>query len=251
MPRFTAEVLVFVFAKRGHPKAGNTEALKALLVEIRPFFEVLPKARTAKIVRTLIDRVGECSDNKALQAELCQNAIDWCIKEKRTFLKLRMQSRLASLLLQQMRYKEAVALISKLLREVKKVDDKLLMVEICLVESRVFLALRNLPKSKGALTAARSAANSMYCPPLLQAEIDSMSGTLCGEERDFKTAFSYFYEAFEGFNTVNEPKQAVNCLKYMLLGKIMADLPGDVYSIINGKAGIKFAGVEVSGWGHT
>jgi len=48
---------------------------------------------------------------------------------------------------------------------------------------------------------------------------------LCAEERDFKTAFSYFYEAFETYQIQeNYEVHATGCLKNMLLCKVCVNL---------------------------
>jgi len=217
------------------------DKLIALVVALRPFFAQVAKAKTAKIVRTLIDQVAQIPDSKALLMSLCRESIEWCRLEKRSFLRQRIQSRLAALLLESKQYTDALALLSELLSEVKRLDDKPLLVEISLVESETHHALRNLPRAKAALTAARTAANAIYCPPLLQAQIDLMSGTIHAGEKDFKTAFSYFYEAFENFDTVGALK-AVDCLKYMLLSKIMMNAPEEVSAILNAKPGLRHQG---------
>jgi len=90
--------------------------------------------------------------------------------------------------------------IEPLLKEIRKLDDKHLLVEIYLLEAKVHHSLQYCPKSKTSLTAARANANSIHCPPLIQADLDNMSGILLSEDKDYKTAYSYFYEAFEAFN---------------------------------------------------
>ena len=45
-------------------------------------------------------------------------------------------------------YRDALSLITSLLRELKKLDDKMILTEVHLLESRVHHALANMPKSK-------------------------------------------------------------------------------------------------------
>lgn len=193
-----------------------------LLKSNNELFSVIPKAKTAKIVRNILNLVASIPDSLNIQTQLCKDVIEWCKLEKRTFLKQRVEAKvsqfvyiylyksmhsfllcvffflllpniciyflsyishlqLASLLLQQKDSTAALTLINALLHELKKLDDKQMLTEVHLTESRIYHALENIPKSKAALTASRSAANSIYVSPLLQAEIDEMSGmySLC------------------------------------------------------------------------
>jgi len=195
-------------------------------------------------VRTLIDLLTEITGARNLQIQLCQECIVWATEEKRIYLRQSLETRLIALYLDNRQFTEALKLIGTLLTELKRLDDKMLLVEVQLLESKVCLQLRNIPKAKAALTSARTSANAIYCPPLLQASLDIQSGILHAEEKDFKTAYSYFFEALEGFSSQNDPI-AVFALKYMLLCKVMLHTPDDVATIVSGKVALRYAGPEV------
>ena len=217
-------------------------AFATLFAELRPMFADAPKAKTAKIVRTLIEIMGTIAGNDALQVELCREQVDWARRERRTFLRHRVELRLATLHLQMRDYPEALRVVGSLAREVKKLDDKLLLVDIHLLESRIHYALRNLPKSKASLTAARTNANAIYVPPSVQCQIDMQSGILHADEKDYKTAYSYFFEAFEQLNSLDDKPTAVTALKYMLMCKIMCGQADDVGALISSKGGLQHQG---------
>ncbi|GAB4858744.1 26S proteasome regulatory subunit rpn6 [Ancistrocladus abbreviatus] len=223
---------------------NKAEELRSLLTQLRPYFSLIPKAKTAKIVRGIIDAVAKIPDTSDLQISLCKEMVQWTRAEKRTFLRQRVEARLASLLIENREYSEALALLSGLIKEVRRLDDKLLLVDIELLESKLHFSLRNLPKAKASLTAARTAANAIYVPPAQQGTIDLQSGILHAEEKDYKTAYSYFFEAFEAFNALEDPR-AVYSLKYMLLCKIMVNQADDVAGIISSKAGLQYLGPDL------
>jgi len=222
----------------------DAPSIQRLVIELRTFFKTIPKAKTGKIVRALIDEVSLIEGAAATVIQLCKDSIEWAETGNRTFLRLSLQGKLAASYYETEQYQESLKIITPLLREVRKMDDKRLLVSLHLIESKVQHAQHHLPKARAALTAARTAANSIYCPPQLQAELDMQSGTLHAEEGDYKTGYSYFYEAYESYeslSTSEDKNLAQLCLKYMLLTKIMAGNVDDVAMLTSGKLALQFA----------
>merc|ERR1712179_134643 len=227
-----------------YQKDGQAHKLAQLIKDTRPFLSQISKAKAAKLVRNMVDMFLDMEAGTGLEVEVCRDNIEWSKLERRTFLRQSLEARLVALFFDTKQYTEALTLGAQLLKELKKLDDKNLLVEVQLLESKTYHALSNLPKARAALTSARTTANGIYTPPKLQAALDLQSGVLhAAEEKDFKTAFSYFYEAFEGYDSIDHPK-ALTALKYMLLSKVMLKTPDDVQSILSGKLALRYAGRE-------
>lgn len=230
------------------------------------FFENVTKAKCAKVVRGVLDAVCAYSPNELdMQANICRNIIKWAKSSKRTFLRQRVEAKLASILFLLDQYSAALTLVNNLLFELKKLDDKQLLVESHLIESKIHHGLRNIPKAKSALTASRTAANAIYVAPAMQSQIDSMSGVLHCEEQDYDTAHSYFLEAFEQLDQADDTERAMKSLKYMMLCRILDSLgktlklsarggvvgaksskgEQDIIGIVSGKQGVKYAGKDI------
>ncbi|PZC79374.1 26S proteasome non-ATPase regulatory subunit 11 [Helicoverpa armigera] len=228
-----------------YKKEGKAKELAELIKATRPFLSLISKAKAAKLVRSLVDFFLDLEAGIGIEVQLCKECIEWAKEERRTFLRQSLEARLIALYFDTGMYTEALDLATALLKELKKLDDKNLLVEVLLLESKTYHALSNLPKARASLTSARTTANAIYCPPKMQAALDLQSGILhAADERDFKTAYSYFYEAFEGYDGADSPK-ALTALKYMLLSKIMLNNAEEVGTVCSSKAALKYAGKEL------
>ena len=212
--------------------------LSRLIVELRPLTSYMPQARVAKIVRVLYEKLLTVEGGSEAAVETGKEIIDWCIKEKRTFLKHRMQTKLSGVYLELRKYSEALKTIEAVLFEVRKLEDMLLLVDIHLVETKVYVALENIPKAKASLTAVKTAATTVNLHPAVQADIDLLSGYIAAEERDYSTGYSYFYEAYQGLTNLKDPKTKL-VLLYMLMCKILLKANDDVFAILNSKLGVQ------------
>ncbi|PVU97604.1 hypothetical protein BB561_000463 [Smittium simulii] len=255
-------------------KNKDAVLLAKIFKNSRHFLAILPKAKSSKLVQVLIDRFSYIPDALEIQLQVCKDIIEWAREDKRIYLLQALEKKLARLYFDTKKYSQALELVGKLLHDLKKVDDKMELVEVHLIEARIYHALCNLAKAKAALTSARSSANSIYTPPPLQASLDLYSGILHCEEKDYKTAFSYFYETTEGLSLYFIPQKqqqseetstsAVDfksflhsedrqrlakqleerqqlALVYMLLCKIMLLTPEEAPNLLsNGKTAYKF-----------
>ncbi|EAA27271.1 putative 26s proteasome p44.5 protein [Neurospora crassa] len=220
----------------------NSQGLVDLVTQSRTVLSSFAKAKTAKLVRQLLDLFEAIPDSLDIQISVTKSCIEWATSERRSFLRQNLETRLVALYMAKQSYYDALTLINGLLRELKRMDDKLVLVEVQLLESRVYHALGNIAKARAALTSARTSAASVYTPPLLQANLDMQSGMLHAEDKDFNTAFSYFIEALDGYHTQEEPQRAQAALQYMLLCKIMLNLADDVNQLMTSKQAVKYAG---------
>ncbi|PPQ85740.1 hypothetical protein CVT26_005190 [Gymnopilus dilepis] len=273
----------------------NAQGLADVITQSRAFMSSTAKAKTAKLIQTLLDYFTSIPGSQQIQMKTLTDNIAWAKQEKRIFLKHSLETRLVGLQLESKQYAPALALIDTLLTELKRLDDKMILTEVHLLESRVYRGIGNLAKAKvclrpphvlslapfplparfsllptalhllpascshppdmradaplsptqAALTSSRTAANAIYCPPHLQASLDLQSGILHAEDKDYTTAYSYFFEAFENMSAQGEGgEKALGALKYMLLCKVMLNLPEDVNSLLTIKLALKYANMR-------
>ncbi|KAJ7645287.1 hypothetical protein B0H17DRAFT_1339094 [Mycena rosella] len=137
---------------------------------------------------------------------------------------------------------------SGLLTELKRLDDKLILIEVHLLESKVYRGVGNVTKAKAALTSARTSGASICTPPPLQSELDiqTTGPRNVFEAQGSAASFAPPVKARESEGADGavpapaageidtEGKGALEALKYMLK-------PEDVHSLLSIKLALKYA----------
>ena len=98
---------------------GDFGALASFVRSLKGLWAIFPRAKTAKIVKGLLDQFEKIGSDPALltEIELCRELLAWSEEEKRSFLKQALETRLVSLFHRTDQYSEALSLVADLIRQ--------------------------------------------------------------------------------------------------------------------------------------
>lgn len=161
------------------------------------YFSVLPQAKTAKLIKNIVEKMSKKIRNISTLYVIFKKYANWAYEKKRNFLKCRIEVKIVILYILKQKYKTALVLVERLLKEVKKLDDKTLLLELYIIETKIYMLLKNTARMKTSLTFAKNVANSINTAIYINGEIDFLSGVLFIFENDYKSAYIYLYECYE------------------------------------------------------
>lgn len=239
------EEIVISLAKQ-YTLDKNITKLENLLEHGKKMAPPDSKMYIAKILKLILDSVSQNdSEEKTIENTIAKKILDWSISEKKQFLVNKIRLRYANILYTQNKFRESFEECKKVLENAKEIDDKRLLVEGHLLESKLIYEKNNLPKAKASLTTCRASANMVYIQPLLIADIEFVAGIIHLAERDYQISYSYFFEAFEAYNQSKNLKKASELFVYLVLSKIMQNCIEDAENLINGRYGLIYSEYSV------
>ena len=188
----------------------------------------ISRAKIIKNFMELLDTVEKQENTTKILIEICEQTIEYATKSNKTLFKQQIEYKLVQYYFKDNQCQKALSITSQLLLTAKKMDDRLFAVELQLLQATIYRKVRNVPKARGAMTGAKVDANAIFIQPVLQGQIDMCSGFINGMEKDYVTAASYFYEAFENYYSLNMKNELITALKYLILMKLMQKRIGDI-----------------------
>lgn len=84
---------LFVRLARIYTESNQFGEVLTLLKSNGDYFATIPKAKTAKTVRNILNIVATVPNSLDIQITLCKDVVEWCKAEKRTFLRQRIEAK--------------------------------------------------------------------------------------------------------------------------------------------------------------
>lgn len=193
----------------------------------------LSKSNIIIVIKKSLDRIERNNSSLYERIRIYDRLIKWSEINRRNLLKTDLEIRKIETLILLSKYTEAIELISSTNKKLKRTDDKLGLVKLYYLESKVFYLLKNLSKAKSSLTISKSTATFIFCPVLLQAKIDLLSSIYAADEKEYSISSNYIIEAIDGFTLSNETGLSILSIRYLILIKILDNKSAEIDSIID------------------
>ena len=149
----------------------NIGGLEELIIQVRPLCTVVGKAKAAKLIRELVELSLSIDQSPKEKISLVEKSIEWSNENRRIFLRRTLEARLIRLLNEQGKFMEAIKIAGPLEAELKKLEDRELLMEVALEESKSFFSLKNFSKAKTSLILAKTSANGAYVSTSMQVSV--------------------------------------------------------------------------------
>uniref|UniRef100_A0AAF5HYB2 PCI domain-containing protein n=2 Tax=Strongyloides stercoralis TaxID=6248 RepID=A0AAF5HYB2_STRER len=219
--------------------------LGEILHELKPVLRILSSKRLEKFLTKIADVVSSSKGDYLKRAKVLQTLIIVVFDINRHYLGY-------SLLLKYLKhcnnnkmYRNVVRSAKRIIHTLKIMSVNDILIEIYLEESIAYYCLKNYMKAKAALMNGKTLSNVSNLDPTIQSKLDMHSGAIFLIEKEYHTAFSYFYEALESYDNNNKKKEAIQAIQYLCLTKLIMNKPDEVKNFISSKFGIKYYGEEL------
>jgi 26S proteasome regulatory subunit N6 len=224
--------------------------------ELQNYFKLISEIKEIKntnntfLVKLTDKLIAKLKKRKELLddvVKICEEITKFCDETNNISMKSKIQTRLAEVYYIHEHYAKALEICNKVIFDLKRYEDNLGLIQLLLLESKIYYVTNGISKSKAALTSVKTLVTKVYVEPKLQANIDMQAGILAAHEKDFNLAYSYFFEAFDVYNIPNQKRRnkGLRAFQYMILSKIVGDHIEEVNNVVLSKQGKDYLGKEV------
>ena len=197
---------------------ASLQDLEQLLLHNEQLFKLSVPQQT-KFIKVAVNKLFHVAGDVNNKKSILDKLLEIIKKSNLQYLLFQIQHLYIELLLISKLFNDALLKVEDILFELKKLDDKQLLLQVFIQQSRAYYSLKITSKAKGALVAAKTLSHQMYVPPTVQLQLDEQSGLVHLLDKEYTIAYSYFYETVEQLHHLNKDFQ--QHLSWLLLTQIM------------------------------